>query len=79
MAKNSTVSDLVNEPFKITEDRSFKDILRFKAIAAIVLIFAIPEFRDKTLVEIARAIIDCNRTRKPDTTDAAEKKFRKTT
>lgn len=70
LAKNSTVSDLVNKPFKITEDRSFKDILRFKAIAAIVLKFAIPELKDKTLTEIARAIIDCNRTRKPDMTDA---------
>lgn len=34
LAKNSTVSDLVNKPFKITEDRSFKSIIRFKAIAA---------------------------------------------
>ena len=70
LAKNSTVSDLVNKPFKITEDHSFKDILRFKGIAAIVLKFAIPELKDKTLTEIARAIINCNRARKPDMTDA---------
>lgn len=26
MAKNSTMEDIVNEPFKITFDKSFKDI-----------------------------------------------------
>lgn len=70
MAKNSTVSDLVNKPFKITEDRSFKSIIRFKAIAAVVLKFAIPEFKDKTLVEIARAIIDRDGKQKTGMTDA---------
>lgn len=70
MAKNSTVADLVDKSFKITQDRSFKDIIRFKAIAAIVLKFAVPEFRNKTLVETARAIIDGKRARKTNMTDA---------
>lgn len=70
MAKNSTVSDLVNKPFKITEDRSFKSIIRFKAIAAVVLKFAIPEFKDKTLVETACAIIDRDEKQKTGMTDA---------
>ncbi len=69
MAKNSTVADLVNKPFKITEDRSFKDILRFKAIAAVVLKFAVMELKDKSLIEIARLIKD-ERGRKAGMTDA---------
>lgn len=70
LAKNSTVSDLVNKPFKITEDRSFKSIIRFKAIAAVVLKFAIPEFRDNSLAEIARAIVDRDGKQKTGMTDA---------
>lgn len=70
MAKNSNMSGTVSKTFKITEDRSFKDIIRYKAIASIVLKFAIPEFKDKALVEIARAIIDCTREHKTNMTDS---------
>lgn len=70
MAKNSNMSDTADRTFRITEDRSFKDIVRYKAIASIVLKFAIPEFKDKSLVEIARSIIDCTRGHKENMTDS---------
>lgn len=70
MAKNSPMASTAQTAIKITRDKSFKDIIRFKGIAAIVLKFAIREFREKSLTEIARLIVDSTRHHKEDMTDA---------
>lgn len=60
MGKNNTISDSVNG-IKITQDESFKHLIRFKGIAAIIVKCTIPYFKDMSLVEISRSIIDINR------------------
>ena len=58
MGKNSTLYDSAVTIDSITKDENFKDVIRYKAIAALLIKFAIPEFNDKSLVDISRAIID---------------------
>lgn len=56
--KNSTLADTAISLVNSTKDENFKDVIRYKAIASLLVKFAIPEFNDKSLVEISRAIID---------------------
>lgn len=58
MSKNSTLANTMNEVDSIQKDENFKDVIRYKAIAALLVKFTIPEFRNKSLIEIARAIVD---------------------
>lgn len=58
MSKNSTLPNTMNEINSIQKDENFKDVIRYKAIAALLIKFTIPEFNDKSLIEIARAIVD---------------------
>lgn len=69
MSKNDTLVDSLETNFKITRDENFKDAIRYKAIAAIIVKLVIPYFKDKTIVETARSIVD-RRKRQPNMSDA---------
>lgn len=58
MSKNSTLGDTVLTTNCINKDENFKDVIRYKAIASLLIKFAIPEFKDKSLSEISMAIIN---------------------
>lgn len=58
MGKNDTLADSLSGEVTISRDESFKDIIRYKAIAAIIIKYAIPDFKDMSLVEIAKHIVD---------------------
>ena len=58
MSKNSTLKDTIEESLDITEDEVFKNVVRYKAIAAIIVKGIIPEFYDKLLLEVAKSIIN---------------------
>lgn len=46
MGKNDTLADSLSGEVTISRDESFKDIIRYKAIAAIIIKYAIPDFKD---------------------------------
>lgn len=73
MGKNSyldnSVDGLAERKQAITSDESFKDIVRFKAISALLVQSIIPEYKALTLVEVARLIVD-SRKRNPNMSDA---------
>lgn len=73
MGKNSyldnSVDGLAERKQAITSDESFKDIVRFKAISALLVQSIIPEYKTLTLVEVARLIVD-SRKRNPNMSDA---------
>ena len=70
MSKNSTLKDTVNSVTNITKDENFKDVIRYKGIAALLVKLTVPEFYDKSLVDIARAIVNI-RARQADMQDTA--------
>lgn len=70
MSKNSTLKDTVNAVTNITKDENFKDVIRYKGIAALLVKLTIPEFYDKSLVQIARAIVN-TRERQEEMSDVA--------
>ena len=67
MSKNNTLADTAVSLVNSTKDENFKDIIRYKAIAALLVKLTIPEFKDKTLVEIAKLIVDIRRRNDKDT------------
>lgn len=67
MSKNNTLADTAVSLVSSTKDENFKDIIRYKAIAALLVKLTIPEFKDKTLVEIAKLIVDLRRRNEKDT------------
>lgn len=73
MGKNSyldnSVDGLAERKQVITSDESFKDIVRFKAISALLVQSIIPEYKTLTLVEVARLIVD-SRKRPANMSDA---------
>lgn len=73
MGKNSyldnSVDGLAERKQAITSDESFKDIVRFKAISALLVQSIIPEYKALTLVEVARLIVD-SRKRPANMSDA---------
>ena len=73
MGKNSyldnSVDGLAERKQAITSDESFKDIVRFKAISALLVQSIIQEYKALTLVEVARLIVD-SRKRNPNMSDA---------
>lgn len=73
MGKNSyldeSVDGLAERKQAITCDESFKDIVRYKAISALLVQSIIPEYKALTLVEVARLIVD-SRKRNPNMSDA---------
>lgn len=73
MGKNSyldeSVDGLEERKQAITCDESFKDIVRYKAISALLVQSIIPEYKALTLVEVARLIVD-SRKRNPNMSDA---------
>lgn len=71
MSKNSTLGDTLLTSENILKDENFKDVIRYKAIAALLIKFTIPEFYDKTLVEISRAIIDKVKVHNEKTSDVS--------
>lgn len=48
MSKNNTLADTAVSLVNSTKDENFKDIIRYKAIAALLVKLTIPEFKDKT-------------------------------
>ena len=70
MGKNSTLKDSINSISEISRDENFKDVVRYKAIAALLVKLTIPEFYDKSLVEICRSIIN-TRKRQDNMSDKA--------
>lgn len=70
MSKNDALADTAVSLVSCTKDENFKDIVRYKAIAALIVKLTIPEFKDKTLVEIAKQIIDLKH-RNEKNTDAS--------
>ena len=73
MGKNSyldsSVDGLTERKQVITSDESFKDIVRFKAISALLVQSIIPEYKTLTLVDVARLIVD-SRKRPANMSDA---------
>ena len=67
MSKNNTLADTAVSLVNSTKDENFKDIIRYKAIAALLVKLTIPEFKDKTLVEIAKLIVNIRRRNDKDT------------
>ncbi len=69
MSKNDTLNDSLTTVNCMTRDENFKDIVRYKAIAALLVKFAIPEFKNESISSIARLIVD-RRARKENMTKA---------
>lgn len=73
MSKNSTLADTAISLANSTKDENFKDIIRYKAIAALLVKLTIPEFNNKSIIEIAKLIIDRrNRNEKISSTSILE-------
>lgn len=58
MSKNNTLADSAYSLVTSTKDEHFKHIIRYKGIAALLVKLTVREFQDKSLEEIARAIVD---------------------
>ena len=73
MSKNDTMKDSLKDTegyqYIMWNDESFKDIIRFKAVASVIIKALIPEFRHMRFTEVARCIVDTSE-RKPDRSDS---------
>lgn len=58
MSKNSSAATSIVNTKSIMRDESFKDLARYKCIAAILIKFTIPEFKDMDYIDIAKCIKD---------------------
>lgn len=58
MGKNNSVATSIVNTDSIMLDESFKDLARYKCVAAILIKFTIPEFKDMDYIDIAKHIKD---------------------
>ena len=58
MSKNDTLKDSISRPFEIKKDENFKDIVRYKAITALIVKSTIQEYSSLSLTEIASLIVN---------------------
>lgn len=58
MSKNDSVATSIVNTDSIMLDESFKDLARYKCVAAILIKFTIPEFKDMDYIDIAKHIKD---------------------
>lgn len=58
MSKNNSVATSIVNTDSIMLDESFKDLARYKCVAAILIKFTIPEFKDMDYIDIAKHIKD---------------------
>lgn len=58
MQTNNPIGDALSESIGITTDESFKSIVRYKAISALLVKYTIPAFRQMKLADIAKLIVD---------------------
>jgi predicted ATP-dependent Lon-type protease len=47
MSKNTTLNDTVETTVNITKDENFKDVIRYKAIASLLIKLTIPDLKIK--------------------------------
>lgn len=70
MRQDETLSSAVETAKNITKDKAFKRIIKYKGIAALLVKYAIPEFEQMRLPDVARHILDIGRESKKEKSDA---------
>ena len=58
MSKNDSIVNAISSTNSILKDESFKDLVRYKCMASILIKLTVPEFKDMSCIEIAKCIKD---------------------